>query len=45
MGEGDNIVIGDPEDEVCQLSFFHAANPDFRKVRLLPGEKKWVIPN
>ena len=30
-------VIGDPEDEVCLSSFFHAIDPDFRKVRLLPG--------
>ena len=36
-------VIGDPEDEVCLSSFFQAIDPDFRKVRLLPGEKKWVI--
>ena len=38
-------VIGDPEDEVCLSSFFHAIDPDFRKVRLLPGEKKAGHPD
>ncbi len=38
-------VIGDPEDEVCLSSFFHAIDPDFRKVRLLPGEKKVGHPD
>ena len=38
-------VIGDPEDKVCLSSFFHAIDPDFRKVRLLPGEKKVGHPD
>ena len=38
-------VIGDPEDEVCLSSFFQAIDPDFRKVRLLPGEKKVGHPD
>ena len=38
-------VIGDPEDEVCLSSFFHAIDPDFRKVRLLSGEKKAGHPD
>ena len=38
-------VIGDPEDEVCLSSFFQAIDPDFRKVRLLPGEKKAGHPD
>ena len=38
-------VIGDPEDEVCLSSFFHAIDPDFRQVRLLPGEKKAGHPD
>ena len=38
-------VIGDPEDEVCLSSFFQAIDPDFRKVRLLPGETKVGHPD
>ena len=38
-------VIGDPEDLICLTSLFHAIDPDFKKVRLLPNEKKAGHPD
>lgn len=38
-------VIGDPENLICLTSLFHAIDPDFKKVRLLPNEKKAGHPD